>query len=89
MLWLQLKLLEVIALHLLQWINDYESLILVTGKLCYSPDIESRWPGLIDEMYLRPHLVKVPNGESFKDLQDRAWAGLEEFLNENDEEETL
>ena len=42
-------------------------------------DIEARWPGLIDEMYLRPHLVKVPNGESFKDLQDRAWAGLEEF----------
>ena len=52
-------------------------------------DIEARWPGLIDEMYLRPHLVKVPNGESFKDLQDRAWAGLEEFLHENDEEETL
>ena len=52
-------------------------------------DIEARWPGLIDEMYLRPHLVKVPNGESFKDLQDRAWAGLEEFLNENDKEETL
>lgn len=52
-------------------------------------DIEARWPDLIDEMYLRPHLVKVPNGESFKDLQDRAWAGLEEFLNKNDEEETL
>lgn len=52
-------------------------------------DIEARWPGLIDEMYLRPHLVKVPNGESFKDLQDRAWAGLEEFLNKNDEDETL
>ena len=52
-------------------------------------DIEARWPGLIDEMYLRPHLVKVPNGESFKDLQDRAWAGLEEFINANDEEETL
>ena len=52
-------------------------------------DIEARWPGLIDEMYLRPHLVKVPNGESFKDLQDRAWAGLEEFLNVNYEEETL
>ena len=52
-------------------------------------DIEARWPGLINEMYLRPHLVKVPNGESFKDLQDRAWAGLEEFLNKNDEEETL
>ncbi|WP_295273588.1 histidine phosphatase family protein [Veillonella sp.] len=52
-------------------------------------EIEERWPGLIDEMYLRPHLVKVPNGESFKDLQDRAWAGLEEFLNVNDEEEIL
>lgn len=52
-------------------------------------EIEERWPGLIDEMYLRPHLVKVPNGESFKDLQDRAWTGLEEFLNGNDEEETL
>lgn len=52
-------------------------------------EIEERWPGLIDEMYLRPHLVKVPNGESFKDLQDRAWASLEEFLNTNDEEETL
>ena len=52
-------------------------------------EIEEHWPGLIDEMYLRPHLVKVPNGESFKDLQDRAWEGLEEFLNANDEEETL
>lgn len=52
-------------------------------------DIEARWPGLIDEMYLRPHLVKVPNGESFKDLQDRAWAGLEEFINANDGDETL
>ena len=39
-------------------------------------DIEDRWPGLIDEMYLRPHLVKVPNG-------------LEEFINVNNEEETL
>ena len=52
-------------------------------------DIEDRWPGLIDEMYLRPHLVKVPNGESFKNLQDRAWAGLEEFINVNNEETLL
>ena len=52
-------------------------------------EIEERWPGLIDEMYLKPHIVRVPNGESFKELQERAWAGLEEFISANDEEETL
>ncbi len=42
------------------------------GKLCYFQI--SKIVGLVaDEMYLRPHLVKVPNGESFKNLQDRAW----------------
>lgn len=52
-------------------------------------EIEERWPGLIDEMYLKPHIVRVPNGESFKELQERAWAGLEDFISANDEEETL
>lgn len=52
-------------------------------------EIEERWPGLIDEMYLKPHIVRVPNGESFKELQERAWAGLEEFISANDEEEIL
>ncbi|ETS93584.1 alpha-ribazole phosphatase [Veillonella sp. AS16] len=52
-------------------------------------EIEERWPSLIDEMYLKPHIVRVPNGESFKELQERAWAGLEEFISANDEEETL
>lgn len=52
-------------------------------------EIEERWPGLIDEMYLKPHIVRVPNGESFKELQERAWAGLQEFISANDEEETL
>lgn len=52
-------------------------------------EIEDRWPGLIDEMYRRPDTVKVPNGESFKELQDRAWAGVFEFISENDDDETL
>lgn len=61
--------------------GDWEALLFT--------EIEQRWPGLIDEMYRNPHIVKVPNGESFKDLQDRAWAGVEEFIHENDKEETL
>lgn len=52
-------------------------------------EIEASWPGLIDQMYRRPHIVQVPNGESFKELQDRAWAAVYDFINENDKDETL
>ena len=57
-------------------------------KLLFT-EIEERWPGLIDQMYRRPDIVKVPNGESFKDLQDRAWSAVSDFLNENNEDETI
>ncbi|WP_456155733.1 alpha-ribazole phosphatase [Veillonella sp.] len=57
-------------------------------KLLFS-EIEDRWPGLIDQMYRRPDIVKVPNGESFQEVQDRAWSAVSDFLNKNNEDETI
>ena len=57
-------------------------------KLLFT-EIEERWPGLIDQMYRRPDIVKVPNGESFQEVQDRAWSAISDFLNENNEDETI
>ena len=57
-------------------------------KLLFS-EIEERWPGLIDQMYRQPDIVKLPNGESFQEVQNRAWDGLSEFLSQNDDDETI
>ena len=57
-------------------------------KLLFT-EIAERWPGLIDQMYRRPDIVKVPNGESFQEVQDRAWSAVSDFLNENNEDETI
>ena len=57
-------------------------------KLLFT-EIEERWPGLINQMYRRPDIVKVPNGESFQEVQDRAWSAISDFLNENNEDETI
>lgn len=57
-------------------------------KLLFT-EIEERWPGLIDQMYRRPDIVKVPNGESFQEVQDRAWSAVSDFLNENNKDETI
>lgn len=57
-------------------------------KLLFT-EIEERWPGLIDQMYRRPDIVKVPNGESFQEVQNRAWSAVSDFLNENNEDETI
>lgn len=57
-------------------------------KLLFT-EIEERWPGLINQMYRRPDIVKVPNGESFQEVQNRAWSAVSDFLNENNEDETI
>lgn len=57
-------------------------------KLLFT-EIEERWPGLINQMYRRPDIVKVPNGESFQEVQDRAWSAVSDFLNEYNEDETI
>ncbi len=62
-------------------VGDWEKLLFT--------EIEERWPGLIDQMYRRPDIVKVPNGESFQEVQDRAWSAVSDFLNENNEDETI
>ena len=64
-------------------------LILVTGKKLLFSEIEERWPGLIDQMYRQPDIVKLPNGESFQEVQNRAWNGLSEFISQNDDDETI
>ena len=51
--------------------------------------IESTWPGLIDQIYRRPDPVKVPHGESFQELQDRAWAAVKDVIDECEDGQTL
>lgn len=51
--------------------------------------IEELWPGLIGQMYRHPDEVKVPNGESFQDLQDRAWPAIEEAIASCQDGQTL
>ena len=40
-------------------------------------------------MYRQPDIVKLPNGESFQEVQNRAWDGLSEFISQNDDDETI
>lgn len=48
--------------------GDWESLTYdqITGK----------WPGIIEEMYTTPETVTISNGESFHDVQNRAWPAV-------------
>lgn len=52
-------------------------------------EIEDQWPGMIDHMYRKPDDVRIPGGETFLELQDRAWAGLKETLDNVDDGETI
>ena len=38
--------------------------------------IEAKWPQSIYTMYRRPDEVKISNGESFQDVQERAWQAV-------------
>lgn len=51
--------------------------------------IDQRWPGIIEEMYRHPADVQISGGESFHEVQVRAWAALEETLSAAQEDEKI
>ena len=51
--------------------------------------IESKWPGAIDTMYRKPAEVGIEGGESFADVQVRAWEAVRDGLASIGENETL
>ena len=48
-------------------------------------EIEKKWPGMIDEMYHHPDKLKLPNGESFLDMQKRAMKIMEDIIARGDD----
>ena len=48
-------------------------------------EIENKWPGMIDEMYHHPDKLKLPNGESFLDMQKRAMKIMEDIIARGDD----
>ena len=47
-------------------------------------EITARWPGAIEHMYSHPDTLKIQNGESFADVQERSYAALRKILAERD-----
>lgn len=52
--------------------------------------ISEKWPGMIEEMYANSANLQLPNGESFVQMQDRAWLAIKDGLkNLNDGDNIL
>lgn len=43
-------------------------------------EIDARWPGMIWNMYRHPETTALPNGETFQEVQDRAWEALSDEI---------
>lgn len=52
-------------------------------------EISARWPGAVEKMYESPTTVEISHGESFKLLQDRAWASVKMALGKLQDGDTL
>ena len=52
-------------------------------------EIQSKWPHAIDTMYRRPEEVKISGGESFQDVQDRAWPAVVDAMKAAGEGKTI
>lgn len=52
-------------------------------------EIHERWPGMIDEMYQSAGSIEIPGGESFHDLQTRAFAGLKDAIQYCDDRDEI
>ena len=52
-------------------------------------EIEALWPGMIHSMYQEPANIRIPGGETFQDLQVRAWAGLKDQIDRAEDGETI
>ncbi len=51
------------------------------GK-CLS-EINNDWPGMIEEMYINPDKVKIPDSESFQDVQKRTMRFINDLLDKS------
>ncbi len=47
-------------------------------------EIDTLWPGMMDEMYHHPDKLRLPHGESFLDCQKRTMAFIHELLQRGD-----
>lgn len=52
-------------------------------------EIEERWPGMIMAMYSGSDEIEFPNGESFEEMQTRAWEAVVEALEDCEEEDNI
>lgn len=43
-------------------------------------EIESRWPGAVERMYQSPDTVRIPNGESFDEVQTRTMSAMRKIM---------
>lgn len=51
--------------------------------------IEAKWPHSIYTMYRSPDKVKISNGESFQEVQERAWQALTDEMTAIGEDKTI
>ncbi len=47
-------------------------------------EIDTLWPGMMDEMYHHPDVLRLPHGESFLDCQKRTMAFIDQLLKRGD-----
>ncbi len=48
-------------------------------------EIETKWPGMIDKMYHHPENLRLPHGESFSDMQNRAMKMMNDIIGRGDD----
>lgn len=52
-------------------------------------EIQARWPEAVHTMYCSPEKVKISGGESFFEVQHRAWSALEDEMEKAADGETI
>lgn len=52
-------------------------------------EINAKWPGEIEVMYRKASQVKIQNGETFQQVQDRAWNALKDEIDDAGEDKTI
>lgn len=52
-------------------------------------EIESRWPGAIEKMYTTPSELEIENGETFQQMQERAFSCLQSILKQHKDGDTI
>lgn len=52
-------------------------------------EIKKHWPKDIEDFFHRPATIKISGGESFKEVQERAWASFQEVVASHGGDESL